>query len=46
MSSSTVYKMRGAQTLRNINHFIGRHNLFPAKKDIFAKSMKKRHFAK
>ena len=23
MSSSTVYKMRGAQTLRNINHFIG-----------------------
>ena len=37
MSSSTVYKMRGAQTLRNINHFIGGYNLFPAKKDIFAK---------
>ena len=37
MSSSTVYKMRSAQTLRNINHFIGGYNLFPAKKDIFAK---------
>lgn len=37
MSSSTVYKMRGAQTLRNINHFIGGQNLFPAKNDIFAK---------
>ena len=37
MSPSTVNKMRGAQTLRNINHFIGGYNLFPAKKDIFAK---------
>ena len=32
MSSSTVSKMRGAQTLRNINHFIGGHNLFQTKR--------------
>ena len=27
MSSSTVNKMRSHQALRNINHFIGGHNL-------------------
>ena len=35
MGSSTVNrlnKMRGAQTLRNINHVIGGHNLFQTKR--------------
>ena len=31
MSPSTVNKMRGAQILRNINYFIGGHNLFQTK---------------
>ena len=36
----TVNKMRGSQILRNINHFIGGHNLriiVSDEKDIFAK---------
>ena len=32
MSSSTANKMRSHQTLRNINHFIGGHNLFQMKR--------------
>ena len=32
MSSSTANKMRSHQTLRNINHFIGGHNLFQTKR--------------
>ena len=32
MSSSTVNNMRSHQTLRNINHFIGGHNLFQTKR--------------
>ena len=34
MSCSTVYKMRGAQILSNINHFIGGHNFFQTKTHI------------
>ena len=37
MSSGTLNKMRGAQTIPNINHFIGEHNLFRNEKDICAK---------
>ena len=42
MSSSTVYKIRGAQILRNINYFIGGHKrewaqFVSDKKGIFAK---------
>ena len=32
MSSCTINKMRGAQIVRNINHFIGGHNLFQTKR--------------
>ena len=32
MSSSTANKMRSHQTLRNVNHFIGGHNLFQTKR--------------
>ena len=34
MSSSTVNKLRGAQTLQNINQFIGGHNFLTDKKGI------------
>ena len=37
MSSHTVNKMRGAQTLQNINHFIDGHNLFQTKGHTVAK---------
>ena len=42
MSSSTANKMRSHQTLRNINHFIGGHNLFQTKRT----KVKRRYFAK
>ena len=32
MSSSTVNNMRSPHTVRNINHFIGGHNLFQTKR--------------
>ena len=37
MSASTVSEMRGSQTIPNINHFIGEHNLVRDEKDICAK---------
>ena len=46
MSSSTVSKMRGAQTLRNINHFIGRHNLFQTKRTYLLNKGEKTPFRK
>ena len=46
MSSSTVSKMRGAQTLRNINHFIGGHNLFQTKRTYLLNKGEKTPFAK
>ena len=46
MSSSTVSKMRGAQTLRNINHFIGGHNLFQTKRTYLLNKGEKTPFRK
>ena len=47
MGSSTVNKMRGDQTLRNINHVIGGHNLFRTKRAyLLNKEGEKRNFAK
>ena len=46
MSSSTVNNMRSHQTLRNINHFIGGHNLFQTKRTYLLNKAEKRHFAK
>ena len=44
MSSSTVNNMRSHQTLRNINHFIGGHNLFQTKRTYLLNKAEKRHF--
>ena len=46
MSSSTVNNMRSHQTLRNINHFIGGHNLFQTKRTYLLNKAEKRHFGK
>ena len=46
MGSSTVNKMRGDQTLRNINHVIGGHNLFRTKRAYLLNKGEKRNFAK
>ena len=46
MSTSTVSKMRGAQTLRNINHFIGGHNLFQTKRTYLLNKGEKTPFRK
>ena len=47
MSSGTVSKMRGAQTIPNINHLIGGHNLFQSKRTyLLNKGEKKHHSAK
>ena len=46
MSSSTVNNMRSPQTVRNINHFIGGHNLFQTKRTYLLNKAEKRHFAK
>ena len=46
MSSSTVSKMRGAQTLRNINHFIGGYNLFQTKRTYLLNKGEKTPFRK
>ena len=46
MSSSTVSKMRGAQTLPNINHFIGGHNLFQTKRTYVLNKGEKTPFRK
>jgi len=46
MSSSTVYKMRGAQTLANINHFIGEHNFFKPKRTYLLNEGEKTPFRK
>ena len=43
MSSSTVNNMRSHQTLRNINHFIGGHNLFQTKRTYLLNKAEKRH---
>ena len=41
-----VSEMRGAQILRNVNHFIGGHNFSETKTHICYMKVKKRHFAK
>ena len=46
MSSSTVNKMRSHQTLRNINHFIGWHNLFQTKRTYLLNKGEKTPFRK
>ena len=46
MSSSAVNKMRSNQTLRNMNHFIGGHNLFQAKRTYLLNQSEKRPFRK
>ena len=46
MSSHTVNKMRGAQTLQNINHFIGGHNLFQTKRTYLLNKGEKTPFRK
>ena len=43
MSSSTVNNMRSPQTGRNINHFIGAHNLFQTKRTYLLNKAEKRH---
>ena len=46
MSSSTVNKMRSHQALRNINHFIGGHNLFQTKRTYLLNKVEKTPFRK
>ena len=46
MSSSTVSEMRGAQTRRNINHFIGGQNLFRTKRTSLLNKGEKTPFRK
>ena len=46
MSSSAVNKMRSNQTLRNMNHFIGGHNLFQTKRTYLLNQSEKRPFRK
>ena len=46
MGSSTVNKMRGDQTLRNINHVIGGHNLFRMKRAYLLNKDEKMPFRK
>ena len=46
MSSSTVNNMRSHQTLRNINHFIGGHNLFQTEWTYLIKKGEKTPFRK
>ena len=46
MSSRTVNKMRGHQALRNINHFIGGHNLFQSKRTYLLNKGEKTPFRK
>ena len=46
MSSSTVNKMTGAQIVRNINHFIGGHNLFQTKRTYLLNKGEKTPFRK
>ena len=46
MSSSTANKMRSHQTLRNINHFIGGHNLFQTKRTYLLNKGEKTPFRK
>ena len=46
MSSSTVNKMRSHQTHRNINHFIGGHNLFQTKRTYLLNKGEKTPFRK
>ena len=46
MSYSTVSKMRGAQTRRNINHFIGGQNLFRTKRTYLLNKGEKTPFRK
>ena len=46
MSSSTVNKMRSHQALRNINHFIGGHNLFQTKRTYLLNKGEKTPFRK
>ena len=46
MSSSTVNNMRSHQALRNINHFIGGHNLFQTKRTYLLNKGEKMPFRK
>ena len=46
MSCSTVNKMRSHQALRNINHFIGGHNLFQTKRTYLLNKGEKTPFRK
>ena len=46
MSSSTVNNMRSHQALRNINHFIGGHNLFQTKRTYLLNKGEKSPFRK
>ena len=46
MSSSTVNNMRSHQALRNINHFIGGHNLFQMKRTYLLNKGEKKPFRK
>ena len=46
MSSHTVNKMTGAQIVRNINHFIGGHNLFQTKRTYLLNKGEKTPFRK
>ena len=47
ISSSAINKMRlSPQTVRNIYHFVGGHNLFQTKRAYFLNKAEKRHFAK
>ena len=46
MSSSMANKMRSHQTLRNINHFIGGHNLFQTKRTYLLNKGEKTPFRK
>ena len=46
ISSGTVNKMRSPQTLRNINHFIGEHNLFQTKRKYLLTKGEKTPFRK
>ena len=46
MSSSTVSEMRGAQTRRNIHHFIGGQNLFRTKRTYLLNKGEKTPFCK
>ena len=45
-SSSTVNKMRGNQTLKNIDHFIGGHILFRTKRTYLLNKSEKTPFRK